>query len=239
MKCASRLLACVVFCAFTAFPILAVQAPLKGLNSVPTQVVELFTSQGCSSCPASNALVNDWSKHEDVLALTYSVDYWDYLGWKDTFADPKFSARQRAYGKTIGHGRVYTPQMIVNGQIDKPRFARAQIDTVTFEPNALSFTVSQELLMVSSGPVAYGELAVYAEVVIYTPGLQSVSVKRGENQGRDLLMTNVVSDVHDLGVFTGEESRFKLRKIPKGQRAVVFFHRGECGPIIAAAHVPR
>jgi hypothetical protein len=78
-------------------------------------VVELFTSQGCGACTKANALVADLAEHRDVLALTFPVDYWDYLGWKDPFAQPEFSARQRAYMKASGQREVYTPQVVVDG----------------------------------------------------------------------------------------------------------------------------
>ncbi len=81
----------------------------------PTAVVELFTSQGCSSCPNADAVLGRLAKRDDIIALSLSVDYWDYLGWKDTLASPKFTERQRAYGKVRGDGAIYTPQLVVNG----------------------------------------------------------------------------------------------------------------------------
>jgi len=123
-------------------PLSAALSPAAFAGTQPSQIVELFTSQGCSSCPPSNALVNDWSADDDILALTYSVEYWDYLGWKDTFADPKFSARQRAYAQAIGHGRVYTPQMVINGQPANPDVeSPAAVRLVTYTPGAQSVKV--------------------------------------------------------------------------------------------------
>ena len=83
-------------------------------------VVELFTSQGCGACTRANALVADLAERPDVLALTFPVDYWDYLGWKDTFARPEFSARQRAYMKAAGQREVYTPQVVIDGAPQAP-----------------------------------------------------------------------------------------------------------------------
>src|SRR5262245_3442239 len=79
-------------------------------NTQPLAVVELFTSQGCSSCPTADAVLGQLSSRGDVIAISFSIDYWDYLGWKDTLAQPKFSERQRAYAKALGDGMVYTPQ---------------------------------------------------------------------------------------------------------------------------------
>jgi hypothetical protein len=89
------------------------------LSSVPApMVVELFTSQGCSSCPPADAFLGELAQREDVIALAFHVDYWDYIGWKDKFADPLFTTRQRAYAEAQGSSMVYTPQMIVAGAID-------------------------------------------------------------------------------------------------------------------------
>src|SRR5215471_13889800 len=80
-------------------------------------VVELFTSQGCSSCPRADAVLGRLAERDDVVALSLSIDYWDYLGWKDTLASPKFTERQRAYAHTRGDGAIYTPQAVVNGLV--------------------------------------------------------------------------------------------------------------------------
>lgn len=196
-------------------------------------MVELFTSQGCSSCPPSNALVNDWAGREDILALTYSVEYWDYLGWKDTFADPKFSGRQRAYAKAIGHGRVYTPQMVINGEIDKFRFSRAEIEDVTLTPAVLPITFDDDDVIVAANEDIKTNCIV--RLVTYIPGAQTVKVKAGENGGRALTMTNVVTDVADLGVWPRKESRFALPSAIPGKAYAVLVQAGENGAIISAA----
>lgn len=90
-------------------------APAMAGSSQPGKIVELFTSQGCSSCPPANSLVNEISGYADVLALTYSVTYWDYLGWTDTFGKREFTERQKAYGEAFDEMNIYTPQIILNG----------------------------------------------------------------------------------------------------------------------------
>ena len=90
-------------------------APAVTAVAEPRAVVELFTSQGCSSCPAADRLLGELGKDPDLLALSLPIDYWDYLGWKDTLASPGHSARQRAYAKVRGDREVYTPQIVVNG----------------------------------------------------------------------------------------------------------------------------
>jgi len=90
-------------------------------GETPSTVVELFTSQGCSSCPPANEFVGRLSEDENILVLTYGVTYWDYLGWKDTFGDPAFTQRQREYGQAFGIGNVYTPQIVLNGSAHSPQ----------------------------------------------------------------------------------------------------------------------
>lgn len=90
-------------------------------------VVELFTSQGCHSCPPADALVGELSKREDVIALAYHVDYWDYIGWKDPFASPQFTERQRRYGKAMSLRTIYTPQMVIDGTHDVVGSRRLQV----------------------------------------------------------------------------------------------------------------
>ena len=216
-----------------ALPALFAFSPSALAGEQPSQVVELFTSQGCSSCPPSNALVNDWAGHDDVLALTYSVEYWDYLGWKDTFADPKFTARQRAYAQAIGHGRVYTPQMIVNGQIDKFRYSRAEIKDVLLAPEALTLAFDGDNVFIPANPDIDSRASV--RLVTYIPGAQTVKVMRGENGGRTLTMTNVVTDVTDLGVWANKDSRYALPEAKSGEAQAVLVQNGEYGPIISAA----
>src|SRR3954462_2077349 len=84
-------------------------------NAQPRAVLELFTSQGCSSCPPADKIIGDLARDPSIIALSMPIDYWDYLGWKDTLADSRFSARQRAYSRMRGDREVYTPQVVVNG----------------------------------------------------------------------------------------------------------------------------
>src|SRR5690606_27069813 len=87
------------------------------IRDKPKAVVELFTSQGCSSCPKADALFNELGKRDDVVALAWHVDYWDYIGWPDTFGARENSDRQRGYAENWGSARIYTPQMVINGTL--------------------------------------------------------------------------------------------------------------------------
>src|SRR5277367_2010399 len=98
-----------------ALGICAVAAIVRPAHADPRAVVELFTSQGCSSCPPADKIIGELAKDPSVIALSMPIDYWDYLGWKDTLADSRFSARQKAYSQVRGDREVYTPQVVVNG----------------------------------------------------------------------------------------------------------------------------
>lgn len=206
-------------------------APAYAGQVSTNQVVELFTSQGCSSCPPSNDLLKSMADDDGVLALTYSVEYWDYLGWKDTFADPSFSQRQRDYSSAIGHGRVYTPQMVVNGTWDKPRVSTREIkgDVIS---GAMPKLVLHDDGMFSIGGAddVKGELV----FVTYVPGDQSVAVARGENGGRTLTMTNVVTGVSKLGAYAGKEKMYD-KPVRSGEAYAVILHGADNGPVLAAA----
>jgi hypothetical protein len=156
--------------------------------SQPTHVVELFTSQGCSSCPPANATVVSLDEtREDVLSLSYGVTYWDYLGWKDTFGDPQFTERQKNYDSVMMSG-VYTPMIVVGGDTHAPRLNQARLEN---SPVPAGLKVSRE-----SGELCIdGDLprGTMLAVVNYQPGTQDVAVKRGENTGRTLRLANVVT----------------------------------------------
>ena len=195
--------------------------------SAPDSVVELFTSQGCSSCPPANNFVTGIADTPNVLALTYGVHYWDYLGWKDTFASPEFTKRQRAYGSAFDTGNVYTPQIVLNGAAHSPRYTRKDVASMTLKADRPILTLSE-----TDGQLTY-ELDRYSDykvvVVSYTPGPQSVPVKRGENGGKTLIVTNVVSKVSPAAAgTTGVE-------IAPGTSYAVLAHDPATAKIITAA----
>ncbi len=153
----------------------------------PSTVVELFTSQGCSSCPAANEFVGAMAEDADKLVLSYGVTYWDYLGWKDSFARPENTIRQRAYARAFGIGNVYTPQIVLNGSAHSPRYTEHDIETMpmaTTEATVDLSTKDGKLVLQSGAPTV---------VVSFMPGWQEVSVKAGENIGETLRLANVVT----------------------------------------------
>src|SRR5215475_15387614 len=116
-----------------ALGICAIVAVIRPAHADPRAVVELFTSQGCSSCPPADKIIGELAKDPNVIAMSMPIDYWDYLGWKDTLADSRFSARQRAYSKVRGDRDVYTPQAIVNGSTQVIGSNRAGIENAINE----------------------------------------------------------------------------------------------------------
>lgn len=197
-------------------------------------VVELFTSQGCSSCPPANERVRNIAKNDGVIALSYSVDYWDYLGWKDTFADRSFTERQVAYALTLGRRAPYTPQIVINGREDGPRFDEAAVLNGPLGAGPVLDVVNNDgdlkLTLTSSGDVPV-DATIW--LVTYQPGEQTVSVKGGENRGRQMHLVNVVTDIEDLGSWDGRPS-YDVPELDTGEAYAILLQSGGTGPILAA-----
>lgn len=183
--------------------------PLEHLaGSVLPVVVELFTSQGCSSCPTADAMLAELSKRPDVLPLSFHVDYWDYLGWPDSFARPEFTDRQEAYARASGERALFTPQLIVSGHdtavapgpaqlmglIDASRIAPAMV-SVQREPTANGQAIELMALSDLGGPVDI-------LLIRYVPQRQ-VEMTAGENRGRLVTYTNVVLAMDELAHWDG------------------------------------
>lgn len=171
-------------------------------------VVELFTSQGCSSCPPADALITRLSEEPGVLPLSFHVDYWDYLGWADSFARPEFSARQQAYAQAAGEHAVYTPQLIVDG-VDtavapSPVQVMALVDAHSLSPATVSVQrrPTPDGTEIELTPLSQlgGETAIL--LIRYAPD-RSVEVAAGENRGRTIRYTNVVLSLEKLADWDG------------------------------------
>ncbi|MFN3278236.1 MAG: DUF1223 domain-containing protein [Paracoccus hibiscisoli] len=194
------------FAAMEAAP--PVSADLPGAG-VPV-VVELFTSQGCSNCPPADAMLTMLAGQGDVLALSYHVDYWDYLGWADSFARPEFTDRQTAYAHAAGERSVYTPQMIVEGQDTSVSPGPAQlmglIDQHRFAPAMVSIrrdrTERGEAIEVQ--PLSDLGGAIDVVLIRYAPE-RRVDVRAGENRGRSVVYSNVVLGLEHLSRWDGQQ----------------------------------
>ena len=183
----------------------------------PRAVIELFTSQGCSSCPAADKLMAEYAHDPSVIALSLPVDYWDYLGWKDTLALSGHSNRQRAYAKTRGDRQVYTPQAVIDGAVhalgsDKPAIERAIRQTrEQSSPLLLPVTIEQAGDKLTVKVPASKDEKGQAEVWL-CPVTKSVpvSIGRGENSGHTVTYTNVVRRWIKLGDWTGKAETFDV-----------------------------
>jgi hypothetical protein len=184
--------------------------------SEPRALLELFTSQGCSSCPAADKLLGELADDPSLVAVSVPIDYWDYLGWKDTLASPAHSARQRAYARVRGDRQVYTPQIVVNGSTHVLGSDRAAVERAITVTDRNAAIMSVPVLMSVGGnslnvKVAAGKEHVGGEVWL-CPLAQSVQVEigRGENNGRTVTYHNVVRRWLKLGDFTGTDTAWKI-----------------------------
>lgn len=199
----------------------------------PTHVVELFTSQGCSSCPPANRFVTKLADDPNTLVLSYGVTYWDYLGWADTFGDPKFTQRQRDYRDAFGAANVYTPQIVLGGSAHSPRYSKRDVADMGLPEAGVGLSVKREgsvLKIKANAPKG-----AILDIVAYTPGEQSVDVRNGENGGRTLRLTNVVT-----GVATVEwDGNFVEVERPKSENTAyaALIHDGSSAKILDAAVV--
>ena len=195
-------------------------------GDTPKTVIELFTSQGCSSCPPANEFVGQLADDEDKLVLSYGVTYWDYLGWEDTFGDPKYTLRQKEYDAAFDIGHVYTPQIVLNGAQHGSRYGRSDVENV----NPLIDTNYHVDINNVDGRLAVSSNAERVYVVRFTPGWKNVAVKRGENGGRTLNIANVVNDLEIL-------TQYGLTniEIDPQQAYAALVHDNETHEIIAAS----
>lgn len=205
-------------------------------------VVELFTSQGCSSCPPADALMHELARRPDVIGLALHVDYWDYIGWKDEYARPEHTRRQRGYAKASGQRMVYTPQMIINGQ-DGLAGARAMELAALIEkhqniPRQVAVDARRQGGSVVVRIQALGEGAIGGpfdvHLVRFTP-LRRAHITRGELAGRKLDYANVVDGWTLMGQWDGRAPAELRMDIDGDRPAVVLIQRPGYGPILAAA----
>lgn len=193
-------------------PAQAPSQPAAGQQRQPRAVLELFTSQGCSSCPAADALFVELARDPNVISLTLPVDYWDYLGWKDTLAQPAFSARQKGYAHLRGDGHVYTPQAVVNGAAHVVGSDRAAIQAASAAaslPVRISATESDGMVRVSV-PAATAGQRTGTVFILPVSRAREVAITRGENRSRRITYANVVREMIRVGDWTGEEAKFEL-----------------------------
>jgi hypothetical protein len=214
---------------------------LRAQSSSPRgpAVVELYTSQGCSSCPPADALLGVLSQMPNVLALAFHVDYWDSIGWRDHFALPMARERQRRYVETLGLSSAFTPQMVVDGRgsfvgSDKPRILAAMAEPLITIPILIDVARGELIVTVPERP-DQGRYDV--NLIAYLPQA-ATNVGRGENSGRTLQEFNIVRQFRTLGVWNGQESVFRaaVNSFPAdATRVAVLLQRNQQGPIVGSA----
>jgi hypothetical protein len=244
-NCASRWSGVVGICAIVAV--------IRPAHADPRAVVELFTSQGCSSCPPADKLMGELSKDPSIITLSMPIDYWDYLGWKDTLADSRFSARQKAYSRMRGDRDVYTPQAVVNGSLHVIGSDRAGIEGAIGETEKLgdvmsvpiSMTVTGKQINVSiEGPRNASAVPMHGEVWICSVSKAvPISIGRGENHGREITYHNVVRNLLKVGDWNGGSDSWSvpLENINReGVDAAAVYvqdgNREKPGPMLGAAY---
>lgn len=200
-------------------------------------VIELFQSQGCSSCPPANAALNAVADRDDLIALNFSVTYWDRLGWKDIFGDKAYTQRQYDYAGALRNQNVYTPQMMING-------TRAITGN---KPGELNRAIAASK-PVTGGPtikgaertVAIGSGSGAADIwlIRYDPRIQNVAIRSGENGGRTLPHKNIVRQIDRIGEWNGNAASYTLTQAKNtGWKSVVLVQRQGAGAIISARKI--
>lgn len=211
-------------------------------------IVELFTSQGCSSCPPADAVFAAYAKRRDIVALSLSVDYWDYIGWKDTLASRHNSDRQRLYALTRRDGAVYTPQAVVNGVAHMNGGNPSLIDEALIETRAefrarqvpMRFWNDGNAMIIEIGEAPPGSKA--REAIVWLALVQSqvpVSIRRGENAHRRITYHNVARELTPVGAWTGAAMTIRLARTAvmgtEAETSAVLLQSGDGGPLIGAA----
>lgn len=206
-------------------------------------VVELFTSQGCSSCPPADALLGELAREPGILALSFHVDYWDYIGWEDPFADAQYTERQRDYVDRLGLRYVYTPQMVIDGRHNAVGSNRSDVTRAIAQAAETMPAVAVTLEAVEGGRATLSSGQAPAEgatvwLVSFDDG-HDTEIARGENRGRSLHNANVVRELTALGTWSGEAKSFpldlaKAKADGRGGCAVIV-QQGRGGAILGAA----
>lgn len=219
--------------------LLALAALASPAGARPPVIVELFTAQGCSSCGDANERVAELAERDEVLPLTFSVDYWDYLGWTDTFAKPEFTERQKAYAKLLGLRDVYTPQVVVDGRAQGSGAKEDGLDDLIraarrapSNPPDMLFQLNGKIA-VGSGPRPRRGADVW--LVRYDPAEVEVEVKKGDNRGETIKARNVVRQLVRLGTWRGRPNAWRLPPAEQeGLETLVIVQQAGGGKIISA-----
>jgi len=216
---------------------------VQAAAQVPPVVVELFTSQGCASCPPADAFLSELAAREDVLVLAFHVDYWDYIGWQDSFGSSENTARQRGYAKSGARKMVYTPQMIINGSdhVVGTRFKdvndliaqhRAQVDNGI----DIEVTRNQARVQIRAAAAPARTMPMMVQLVRYDPK-ETVTIEHGENAGQTITYVNIVTEMTQLAVWDSREPLNLDLELLREENAVLLLQYLDFGTIEAAARL--
>ncbi len=223
---------------FVFFMLSSLGLPVMAQSPV---VVELFTSQGCPSCPPADKLLHELAQRDDVIPLALHVDYWDYIGWKDEFSHPDYAKRQRGYAVQAKRRSVYTPQMIVNGVTDIVGARRMELSKAIAHhadlPSRVELSVNRsgsEILINAQPTNVDGPLIV--RMLRYTPQ-RSAHITRGENAGHTMLYANVTENWTVLAEWDGTTALALTTVVEGDKPVVVLVQQDQHGPILAAVRL--
>ncbi|HEX7776946.1 MAG TPA: DUF1223 domain-containing protein [Parvibaculum sp.] len=235
MKVFAFLALAAVWIFVSAFPATAAARPV---------VVELFTSQGCSSCPPADAYLRELVTRPDVLPLAFHVDYWDGLGWKDTLDNAAFTARQRGYASALGLSNVYTPQIVIDGASEGVGSDKADIDAKIAARASDAPAIDIRLVGGNAPKLVLAAAPQKTRATLWLIRYRkqaSVKIARGENRGETILYMNAVREMKPLAAWTGAAAEVPLTSADlenaAGEESVVILQTDGQGPILGAAHI--
>jgi hypothetical protein len=201
----------------TGLGVLPLGAVAESALAQPMAVLELFTSQGCASCPRADSLLADYIESGEVVALSFSVDYWDYLGWQDTLARHENTERQKSYADGRGDMQLYTPQMVVNGELAVVGSDKQAVDAAILAtsglfglPVVVNLALTADALRVTIEGADPGETRTASVWLAAVDRYESVPIQRGENRGRTLSYHNVVRTMHRVAMWRGQAMSFDI-----------------------------
>lgn len=230
MSVALRSFATLALCGALVAPALAQQRPV---------VVELFTSQGCSSCPPADEMLTTLSADDDVIVIALHVDYWDYIGWKDQFGDPAHSERQRSYAREAGRRSIFTPEIVVNGQTDIVGAKPMKLANAIAQHKAKGATISLDVTR-DGDSVRISATGAQRPADVHMLRLipsRTTKITRGENRGETIEYTNIATGWRTLDAWDGQGVYTATTKVTGDEPVVVLVQVPEGGPILGAAQI--